>query len=64
MKMNLNEILTTVITSKLIDEVFVIVIEEYPEIIYRAWKNLIDKNPETFKEIFEEMRLKNNAKVQ
>ena len=61
--MNVNEIRNLIIAARLIDEVFRIVFKDYPEIINRALENIADKNPETFKEIFEEMRSKKNAEV-
>jgi hypothetical protein len=53
-----------IVTRKLVDEVFEIVVKAYPEIISKAMIQVVDKNPEFFKAIFEEMREKHNAEVQ
>jgi len=51
-----------IVYGQLIDEILHIVYEEHPEILAKAAIQVVDKNPELFKDALE--KVKNNAIVQ
>ena len=52
--MNDKQIITVLVWTKLLDEIFQVILEEHPEIIARCIVQVVTKNPELFKDALEQ----------
>ena len=61
--MKLRELTKHIVTEKLIDEIVLLVFKDHHDIVIQAMCNIVDKTPELFNPIFEEMR-KEHTEIQ